>query len=274
MMFKENQIFEFNDYKAYLLSKLGKKNERKGLRSALARELQCQPTYISQVLNGDASFNLEQADKISAYLGHTQEEKHYFLLLVQLARAGTKSLREYYQHQLKEISEKRLVLTERLGKRTTLPKDAQSVYYSSWIYAACHIALTIPNLQSKQNLAQFFNLPLVKVNQVIEFLIQVGLAEVVGGKIQTQQNSIRVGRDSHNLLKHHMNFRSQAMESLDRESLEDLHYSSVFSLSQKDKLKVKDLLLDLIKSNAELVQASDSEDLCALAIDFFSLKKG
>jgi uncharacterized protein (TIGR02147 family) len=273
-MSKDNTIFEFPAYKPYLIHKLGRKSERKGQRSALAKNLLCQPTFISQVLNGTSDFNLEQSERVSEFLGHTPDEKHFFLLLVQKDRAGTKPLRTYFEKQIQEILEKRFILVERLGKRTSLSKEAQSIYYSSWIYAACHIALTIPALQSRKSLAVFFNLPLVKINEVIEYLEEVGLAQIQGERVITSQNTIRIGRDSHSMTKHHMNLRTQAMESLDREKMEDLHYSSIFSLSRKDRVRLKDLLMELIKTNAEIVQDSESEDLCALSIDLFSLQKG
>jgi len=85
-------IYDFGDYKTYLHTKVGPRTTRKGIRGALARTLRCQPTYVSQVLYGRAHFSLEQAELVSDFFGHTSDERHYLILLLQKDRAGTKRL--------------------------------------------------------------------------------------------------------------------------------------------------------------------------------------
>jgi hypothetical protein len=82
-----------------------------------------------------------------------------------------------------------------------------------------------------------------------------------------------LGNDSKNILKHHTNWRLQAAESLDREELKDLHYSGVVSLSAADATKVKNIFLESIKASQSVIKDSKEEELCAVIIDFFSLKK-
>src|SRR6185312_16823085 len=123
-MAKELSIYEYSDYKAYLRSKVGDKAARRGLKSALAKALSCQPTYISQVLNGHAHFSSEQVMDLNEFLGHSQDEGHFFLLLVQKDRAGKQSLRKYFQAQIGAILDQRMVLHKRLGAQTTLSEEA------------------------------------------------------------------------------------------------------------------------------------------------------
>lgn len=272
-MLQDKSVFTFQTYKPYLLERVGKKGQRKGIRSAMARALRCQPTYISQVLNGSLDFNLEQADTLGDFLGHSADEHHFFLLLVQKARAGTKNLQTYFEGQIQDMLKKRLTLTERLGKRETIAKEDQSIYYSSWTYSAVHIGLTIPELDSREKLSGYLNLPMSIVAEALEFLVRCGLVAFEGTRYINKVNNVRLGNDSHNIRKHHSNWRTKALESLDREGPTELHYSSVFSLSKKDLVKVKDLLLSAIEQNAELVKASGEDELCALCIDFFSLDR-
>jgi uncharacterized protein (TIGR02147 family) len=274
LMSQQKSVFEYSGYKAYLINRLGKKRERKGLRSSLAKALGCQPTYISQVLNGSAEFNLEQGHRVSDFLGHSAEEEHYFLLMIQKARAGTKDLERYFDKQIGEIRERRLVLTERLGKRTALSKEHQAIYYSSWLYAAVHIALTIPELRERERLSRYLGVPLKKVNSVLSFLEEAGLIALTeGDRFAPTETQVRLGNDSSQIIKHHSNWRVRALESLDREELSELHYSSVFSIAREDVEKVKNLLLESIKKNAEIVGPSKEEELCALCVDFFFLKR-
>lgn len=269
----EKQLFDFVDYKSYLSAKLGAKSARRGLKSALAKALFCQPAYISQVLNDHAHFSLEQAYDLNEFLGHTKEESHFFILLLQRDRAGKKNLKSYYSEQIQEVLNRRMSLTKRLGTQNTLSEEDKNTYYSSWHYLAIHIALSVPYLQTKEALVQYFQLPLKKVLTILEFLVSVGLAQQVGDKFTTDNSLIRIGSESSHIQKHHSNWRNQAVDSLDREDLYDLHYSAVFSLSQSDIRKLKDKMLENIKEYVSVIRESKEEEVYSLCLDFFSLSK-
>lgn len=267
------QVFDCLSYKEYLIERVGGKRSRSGEKIALARAAKCQPTYVSQVLFGRAHISLEQADRMNEYLHHTKDEGLFFLLLVQKNRAGTKSLEKIFQDQMDSLLAKRLVLTERLGEKTKLSLENQATYYSSWQYAAVHIALTMPGLQVREKLAAFLNISPNRVNDILEFLLQVGLAQELEGIYKTGSAEIRLGKNSSNIIRHHSNWRQQAIESLERESLEDLHYSAVVSLSKEAIGKIKNILLDSIKECTEVIRPSPEENLFCVNVDFFNLDK-
>ncbi len=155
-----------------------------------------------------------------------------------------------------------------------LSKENQGIYYSSWVYAAVHMAVTIPQFQTRKALSQYLGISQNKISSALDFLIEAGLAESKNGdRFTATQNQTRLGNDSHNIIKHHSNWRTRALEYLDREEILDLHYSSVFSLSKNDIRKVKGLLLDLNQKNADIVKLSAEEELHAICIDFFSLSR-
>ena len=239
----------------------------------MAKALACQPGHISHVLNEDAHFSLEQGEALSQFLAHGNEERHYFLLLLQRQRASTHALEKYFADQIKEIKRNRLVLTERLGKEHRLSESDRAKYYSSWTYAAIHIGLSIPALQDKKALSDFFQINPRKVAEIIEFLLSAGLIlEKPGGGYGFGPTQVRIGNDSHHIIKHHTNWRNRAIESLDREELEDLHYSGVFTLSQSDALKVKDRLLEEIKACQKVIRESPEEKIIGFNVDFFNLR--
>lgn len=269
----DKAVFEFQHYKAYLKEKAGGPRTKTGAKTALAKAIGCQTTYLSQVLHANAHLSLEQAERVNEFYGHSKEEGLFFFLLLQKDRAGTRTLAAHFQEQMDEILRRRLVLTKRLGEKTQLSPESQSVYYSSWVYAAAHIALTIPELRTREALAAFLQLPIKKVTEVLEFLASVGLAVPNGAHFEVGESHIRIGNDSHNIIKHHSNWRTRALEALDRERLEDLHYSGVVSLAREDLRRIKEILLDAVKTTQAVVKDSKEEELCAIAIDFFSLRK-
>lgn len=271
MIAEKNEIFDFKNYKSYLRSRLS--SGRWGQKAALAKVADCQPTYISQVLHASADLSLEQASRVNQFLGHSKEESSFFLLMVLRDRAGNEELRLHFQEQIDQILTNRMNLVSRMGARQSLSAEIQARYYSSWHYTAIHTALSVPSLQTKQELGNHFGLPLQRISTVLEFLVSAGLAKVAGDRFEYGEMDLRLGSDTADILKHHTNWRMQVMDSFERESVRDLHYSGVYSLSAADALKIKDMLLQSIQKNLSVVRDSKEEVLYAVCIDFFNLRR-
>jgi uncharacterized protein (TIGR02147 family) len=272
-MNEQKSILDFNDYKEYLRSKVGGPRQKKGVKSAMARALGCQPTYITHVLNAHANLSLEQAEAVNSFFAHTKEEGQLLILLVLRDRAGTHTLKTNFQEQIDQLRASRLVLTKRLGQRNVLTEDQRATFYSVWYFLAAQIGLTIPAWRTHEALAKNLGLPSARVAEILQFLCEVGLVEKNGSQFVPTENQIRLGKDSHHIFKHHTNWRVKAIESLEREDLNDLHYSSVVSLSEKDVVRIKNLLLDQLKDNLKIVAESKEEKLYGLNIDFYNLVK-
>ena len=66
---------------------------------------------------------------------------------------------------------------------------------------------------------------------------------------------------------------TQALESLDREDINDLHYSAVVSLSKADVRALKSRMIDHIKEYIATIRDSKEEEVYALCLDFFHAKR-
>ncbi len=264
-------IFESKNYKQYLHSKVGGANQKKGVKSAISRALGCKATYISHVLNGSANFSIEQAEILNHFFAHTKEESQFFLLMILRDRAGTYTLKKHFQEQLDQILKNRLTLTKRLGQKNILNEEQRSVFYSVWYFLAVHIGLTIPEWQTQEMISKKLGLSTSRTSDALKFLCEIGLVEKKGSRFVPTESEIRLGNDSHHILKHHTNWRVKAIESLEREVELDMHYSGVMSLSESDVIKIKNLLLEQLKENLKIVAKSKEEKLYVLNIDFFNL---
>ena len=266
----EINVLFFKDYKEFLNEWIqGQPSRGRGVRSALARAAGCQAAYVSQVLSGKQDFGLEQAQAISKHIGLSQDETHCFLLLVQKARAGTRELREYFQSQLDALRQERLLLKNRLGVQSFLEKENQLIYYSSWLYAAIHVITDIPAFQTREAIAEKFSLPLGKVADILEFLEKTGLIVRKDNRFQMGEGRIHLGSDSALIAKHHANWRMKAIASMDLERPDDLHYSSVVSISEKDSVQIKSAIVAVLKNIKTVIKDSRSEELFSLSFDFF-----
>lgn len=263
-------VFDFSDYKAYLSHYLdAQKAKGHGFRSKIARALNCQVAYVSQVLNRGAHFSLEQAEELNEFLGHDKEESEYFILLVQMNRAGTKKLKARFEDQLRRITDKRALLRERIEIKERLEEKDQIKYYSSWYYSAIHILTTIPEFQTKSAIAERLGLGAETLNEALSFLSEVGLVRQEQNKLVPGLTRLFLGSNSPLVAKHHTNWRMRAIQSFDEEIENDLHYSVVVSIAEKDIATIKELFIKSIESARKIIRESKEEDLHCINLDFF-----
>src|SRR5262249_1632663 len=156
----------------------------------------------------------------------------------------------------------------RFGVQNQLTEEHKTVFYSSWHYLAIHIALTVPDLQTKEALVEYFRLPMKKVVSVIDFLLEAGLARQQGDHFSCEPGLLRIGSDSPHLGKHHSHWRTQALEALDREDVNNLHYTGVVSLSRSDIRALKSRMLENINEYVSMIRQSREEEVYAVCIDF------
>ncbi|MEK6704339.1 MAG: TIGR02147 family protein [Bdellovibrionota bacterium] len=269
-----SDLFEESDYKTYLNKLLSDKTHGFGwgARSQLSQAIGCQTAYVARVLSGSAHFSFEQADAVSHFLKHTEEQSRFFVLLVSIARAGTSSLREHYQKQISRIREERLLLKNRLNIRETLTHAHQAEYYSSWVYIAVHILTSIPEFQSISSIAARLGLETERVRETLEFLSRCGMVEKKEDRYIIGTARIHLGADSPLVSRHHLNWRLKAMQSIEKHLItKDFHYSSVVSLSQDDMGHIREILMQAVERCKHVIKASPEEALCSLSLDFFEV---
>ncbi len=238
----------------------------------MASHLRCHLAYVSQVLSANAHFSAEQADSLNSFLGHGEEASDFFLLLVQRGRAGTRSLQTYYDRKIQKELDRRLVLKNRLTDKKTISREDQATYYSAWYYAAIHMGVLIPELRTAHALAHYFGISTERTANALLFLASIGLVREVKGKILPGETRIHLESDSPMISKHHTNWRIQAIESLERESFEALHYSSLIAVSQDDAPQIREILVKAIEQVRDVVKNSQNENaIYCYALDFFGL---
>jgi len=267
----KKDIFDYSDYKQYLQDFINSKpGGGRGWQARFAEKTGCRSAYISQVLNKDAYFSPEQAESLNELLGHSLEEGDFFLLLIQLGKAGSVQLKNRLKRQIDQIRQKRLVLKDRVDIKKTLSEVDQATYYSAWYYAAVHIASTISELQTKEALAKYFGFSGERISEIVAFLESVGLVESTHGKLKPGVSRLFLGSDSPMIARHHTNWRMRAIDSLDKGIKEDLHFSTVVSLASEDILKMKEYLVKSIESARAIVRESKAEEeLYCFCLDYF-----
>lgn len=131
-------------------------------KAKLAVALNCQPAFVSQVINGNPDFSLEQALRVNSFFQHDGFESQFFMLLVQKMRAGSKELSVFFENQIVKMRKKRYSLAKRLEASNIIDEKVQAQYYSSWHYAAVHILTSIPQFSSAEKIAEGLGLSIEK----------------------------------------------------------------------------------------------------------------
>jgi len=265
-------IFEFHDYKVYLKERiLHSPAKGRGLKLKISEFLNCQTAFISQVLNGEPNFSLEQAVKLNKFFEHTKEESRFFLLLLQFSRAGSYDLKEFFKSEMREILDKRSDLKNRVDIKTSLKKIDQQIYYSNWLYACIHMMVAIPEFQTPQAMSRHLNLPREKIMEIILFLEQAGLVKRKGSHYEIGVTKIHLPKDSPQIQRHHTNWRMRAIHAIDVNESKDLHYSTVVTLSTADVPRIKELLIKAIEDCRLVIRESKEEKIQCICIDFFRI---
>lgn len=262
------EVFEFGDYRKYLIERLG----GRGSRAALCKAMRCQTAYLSHVLHERAHLSLEQAQVVNRYLAHDEEQGHYFMLLVQSTRAGTQELQKYFERQRQELLRERQALRNRLENKIELSEEQRARYYRDWYCGAVHILLMIPGLRTARALSERLSLPLAVVQDTLDFLLRAGLAREQAGEYRVSDVWMHLEHDSPWIDRHHMNMRYHAMKSLERgRKSEDLHFSTIYTLSQQDYAVVRERFIKFLEGVDELARPSPEEDAFVMNIDWYRL---
>jgi uncharacterized protein (TIGR02147 family) len=264
-------IFEYFRYKNYLSDRLGGTKARNGLRKKAADFIQCHTAYLSAVLNSNAQLSVEQAFRFNEFLGHDEDEKDFFLLLVQQEKAGTKELQKYFQTQMDKIHQKRNSLRGRLQSQDSISSEDKAIYYSKWYYSCLHVMISIPELQTREALSQYLKIPPSVISEALDFLETRGLAIVKNGRYEIGPRHLHLPHDSPLIGKHHTNWRNRAINALDIQGANDLHYSVVATLSAEDAVLLRKHMMDMIQNNMKIIRDSKEEQTFAFTLDFFKI---
>ena len=106
----------------------------------------------------------------------------------------------------------------------------------------------------------------------MNFLVSSGLCIFVNGQYQMGTQSTHVGSDSPHLMKHHTNWRLQAIEAIENLDEQELMYTVQVSLSKKDFQKLREEMVQFIKQFLDTVYPSPAEEIANLNIDWFWIR--
>ncbi len=264
-------VFEYLDYKRFIADYVRDLGEPWGYWGRLAQAISCQPAYLSRCLKDKTHLTVDQIVSLSRFWSLSNLETDYLFFLVEMARAGTEENRKFFLKKINHLKEENENL-KKVVKRESLERiQDQSLYYSSWLWMAIHFATSIPEYQTVVKLVQRFNLPAEQVLSILERLSSLGLVAKSGDRWIFNSGEFHLEKSSPLIASHHQNWRSRAVSDALNPGSDGIHYSAVYTHSEKDFLKLKSEILKIIKSSNEIVAKSKEEEISCMNLDFFRI---
>jgi uncharacterized protein (TIGR02147 family) len=269
-------IYKFEDYKEYVRERVRAMPHRgKGQFKRIAEELGVHTSLLSQVFNGPRDLSLEQACLLAAYFGLDESEREYFVLLVQLARAGNEALRALTREQLARLRVPGSARKEQGGEEATpgsdklgLTEAERLVFHSTWYYTAIWQVTALPGRWTIDAVSDRLGLPANLIRQVLEFLVSAGLCTYKAGAYSIGLKREVLYNDSPHAQRILLNWRLRAIERLPRETSRDLFYNFVASMPRDAIPEVRELLRETIRKFEKHTEGKE-ETLACLNIDWF-----
>ena len=265
-------IFKFQNYKEYVEAWLESRPKKgHGELKKMAQHLRVSTTMMSQVFRGEKELNLEMAVEIAEYLSLSEEETEYFLLLVELNRAGSFKLKNKLKSQVEKKQESAKKVGNRLGKASILNDEARSLFYSNWIYSAIRILSDLDQMKTPSDIAAHLQISPAMVERAVDFLLKNNLCKTQDGLLKMGPAKTFLDPNSPYVHLHHQNWRLLAIQKMKTSQATGFHLTSPMSLSVDDAEKIKAELVQFTSSILKSIDTSPAENARCLNIDWFQI---
>lgn len=265
-------LYNFEDFRTFMRAKIGEMPKNGyGQSLKLAAYLGVHTTLVSQVLKGLKIFTLEQGALTAEFFGLSDDETEYFLLLIQIERAGNDSLKKNLQRQKEKIKIASKELVNRLSSEVNLSEEKKAIFYSDWIYSAVRQLIAIKGFESIDRVAKYFDLSMKRTRVIIDFLLGTGLLREENGILLVGFRSTHLESSSPWVNTHHSNWRQKGMSSFSREDAHKLYYTCPMTISVSDGQKIREQIVKFLESLDKIIEPSPSEELRCLNIDWFKV---
>lgn len=263
-------IFNHGNYREFLTDWLkSQPNSGRGIAQKLSTELRVSTVLISQILNGSRTLQADYAYGIANFIGLNPAETEYFLTLVQYEQAGIQSYKDFLMKKLKRIHENSSEVKNRVSKDIQLSEEAKAKFYSHWHFSVIRLMTDIPGSQTAKEIAEALEIKIFRVQEVLDFLVDNGLCAFKDGLFSMAIQSTHLESDSPWIYSRQLQWRHKAIQSMEQEDKKSLFYTGPMVISKKDKIWIREKIVQTIREVTEKARDSSSETLMCINIDWF-----
>jgi uncharacterized protein (TIGR02147 family) len=269
------QVFSYKSYKLWMAN-LFADRENRGLLSRLARQIGCQRSYLSRVVNSELHLTPDFAFKISEALKFSEDEQAYFLTLVDWERSSSPEYRQFLSQKLQKMKAN----SEDLGVKTQRPAPSldlnSTAYFTAWYWSAIHLWCSTKGSHTIDSVAKRFSLDPALVKLSLNALTQLGFIEKTSKGYKYKTGAMHLGKHSPWATLNHSHWRTKAVQNSalqdSHSDLNSIHFTNLQTMKLEDYHKILALMRTLIDRSQEIGRPSEPEELVSLCIDAFIVK--
>ena len=265
-------IFNFTKYRDVITADIDNNALIHGYQGKLALAAGCSKSYFSQMLSSNVQLTPEHGAGLVNFWKLNEDESEYFLVLLLLERSSSRSLTLMLERKLKILKIKNIRFKRTIKSDFGSDPEKMLKYYSSWLYPAIHVPVSIPDLQTVSKLVAYLGIAPEIINRVLGELQSLGLVAEAGGRFSMINKNIHTSEDSPMSALNHANFRQKTILEIQQGKNEGIHYTGVHSLSFEDCVRVQEFLVESVSKIRAIITPSKEEELVCFSIDFYPLR--
>lgn len=267
-------IYGYDSYKLFLrdLVESRKLAERQFSYAKLAQKIGVQRSYLSRVLNGDASLNADQLFLLSTELNILGEERKYLLLLLELDRCHVPARRLELAAECEKHKKEKLRTEAYMKRESIAPSETAFVeYYGNALVPIVHMFLTIPAfLKDPEGLCDRLQISRKALGSALQTLERCDLLRLEKTGYQLVEKDLFLSARSNLWKIYGTQFRLKSIEYHQKtEDEHDYFFTASFSANEELRQRLRQKLKDLLEWLSPLVEKSHSEEVFHLNLDLF-----
>lgn len=275
-------VFKYLDYRKYIEETVEerKKVTSKFTYSHLAKVMNIQKTYLSQVLSGKSELNPDQIFLLSEYLQHSDEEAQFLLSLLEYSRTSLINRKRKILKKLKTLQETQLKSTKTLKSDFVEPTENTELtkYFLNPYHSIVHVYLTLPLYQKNPFLlVKELGLAKDELQRIIELLHSLEIIRYNPSgplPVEILKRSVHSGDSQILTTTQQILFRSMTLDKLIRIPREKRYsFNATFSSTYDVFLELKNEFLEFMKRAQSQVAESEAKEVYHLSFDLLPLKE-
>lgn len=271
-------IFEYKDYTLFLKDVLAENKSTRGFQNKLAKALGIHSSYITRTLSGSVNLTPDHAADLAAFLSMNENQTQCLLLLVQMQRAGTKTLKRILQKQLdalyKQNGENNIKIKDASNINYINKKSEAVQYYSFWHHMPIHLMLLNPSpaKQATSYIAQRLNITECAVQESIQLLADMGVIEKKGNHWIVKIQHVHWGQSENqdidrSIYQAHTYWRQEFALRTYRKRPDDWRATVMLSVGEDDFNLIKEELSQCMAKIRKISVNAKDEDVFVIGMD-------
>lgn len=269
------ELLSKSDYRQALEELFQLKKQRLGQKwtlAALAKKIDLQPSYLTNVTKGRAHLSADQIHAIGSALDLSEVEIDYLVLLMEIEKSNFTQRRKKLQLQIEEMRRAHLTSAQYIPTQELQLSDEDKLYYYlDPNVELLHFYFGLKNKSQKiEDIAKALSVPEEFVDKTIEFLSSRKLIELKHGRWVRGSISQYLPENSLLCKPSQQLLRFKALDRLQKIPKEKKYaFMATVSMNEEARFEIQAAYLEFLEKARKIVQNSEPEEVYNIQFELF-----